>query len=295
MSEVDWALWRSFLAVMRAGSLSGAARALGLAQPTLGRHIEGLEASLGAALFTRSPGGLRPTETALALAPNAEAMASAAAALARAASGALDAPAGAIRLTASDIVGAEVLPLILADFGDRWREIEIELSLSNRQEDLLRRDADIAVRMAEPSQGALLARRVGETPIRLYAHRAYLQRRGEPRSIADLAGHSFIGPDRETVPTEVAAEVGVPLGRGFFALRSDSGLSQLAALRAGFGICACQAPLAARDPNLVLILEGVLTMAIPMYVVMHEDLKRVRRMRLMFDHLYEGLRAYLSG
>ncbi|MGH6987511.1 MAG: LysR family transcriptional regulator, partial [Caulobacteraceae bacterium] len=121
MSEVDWALWRSFLAVMRAGSLSGAARALGLAQPTLGRHIEGLEASLGAALFTRSPGGLRPTETALALAPNAEAMASAAAALARAASGALDAPAGAIRLTASDIVGAEVLPLILADFGDRWR------------------------------------------------------------------------------------------------------------------------------------------------------------------------------
>ncbi len=188
MSEVDWALWRSFLAVMRAGSLSGAARALGLAQPTLGRHIEGLEASLGAALFTRSPGGLRPTETALALAPNAEAMASAAAALARAASGALDAPAGAIRLTASDIVGAEVLPLILADFGDRWREIEIELSLSNRQEDLLRRDADIAVRMAEPSQGALLARRVGETPIRLYAHRAYLQRRGEPRAIAALAG-----------------------------------------------------------------------------------------------------------
>ncbi len=291
----DWDLYRSFLAVLESGSLSGAARSLAIAQPTVGRHIETLEQALnGTTLFTRSPGGLRPTEAALALAPHAQAMAAAAEALVRTASGEATGVRGVIRVTASDIVGAEILPAILTDFRERYPEVSIELVLSNRQEDLLRRDADIAVRMARPIQNALTARRVGAVRIGLYAHRSYLQKHGVPRSMADLAGHTLIGYDRIQPPRDALDQIDVDVTRVLFALRSDSDLAQLAAMRAGFGICACQPAIAKRDPNLVPILPEAFGFHIEAWVVMHEDLKSSRRMRLMFDHLVEGMKAYVD-
>src|SRR5580692_11497586 len=138
----DWDLYRSFLAVLAEGSLSAAARRLGLTQLTLGPHVE--------------------------------AMAAAAEALLRTASGEIDAARGVVRITTSDIMGAEVLPAILTGFHEQWPEVTIELVLSNRQEDLLRRDADIAVRMARPRQEALVARHVGDVTVRLFAHERYL-------------------------------------------------------------------------------------------------------------------------
>jgi DNA-binding transcriptional LysR family regulator len=292
----DWALYRSFLAVVDTGSLSGAARSLGIAQPTVGRHIEALEEALGGvALFTRSPGGLRPTETALALAPHAETMASAARALIRAASGEAHAARGVARVTASEIVGAEVLPPILTDFRETWPDIDIELVLSNRQEDLLRRDADIAVRMARPTQGALFAKRVGTVRLTFFAHRAYLQKHGEPTSLTELAGHTLIGYDRVAPPLEALKDVEFPISREIFSLRTDNDLAQLAALRAGFGICPCQPGVARRDPNLVPVLPGAFGFDLEVWVVMHEDLKANRRMRLLFDHLVEALLAYVAA
>ncbi|MDQ2861438.1 MAG: LysR family transcriptional regulator [Pseudomonadota bacterium] len=290
-----WDLYRAFLAVLEAGSLSGAARALGVAQPTVGRHIEALESALGGALFTRSSGGLRPTEAALSLAPHAQAMSAAAETLIRTASGEADAVRGAVRVTASDIVGAEVLPAILTDFRERHGEVTIELALSNRQEDLLRRDADIAVRMARPTQGALFARRVGSIHLNFYAHHRYLQKHGEPRTLDDLAAHALIGYDRLAPPQEALKAVGFEVSRDLFALRTDSDLAQLAALRAGFGICACQPAIARRDPNLVPILVDAFGFDLEAWVVMHEDLKASRRMRLMFDHLAAGLKAYVAA
>src|SRR5271154_1576542 len=139
----SWDHYRTLLAVLDQGSLSGAARTLGLTQPTVGRHVEALESELGTPLFTRSPGGLAPTEAALALKPHAEAMASAAQALLRTASGEAAGERGAGRITASEIVGAEVLPPILADFHEAHPGVAVELALNNRLEDLLRRDADI--------------------------------------------------------------------------------------------------------------------------------------------------------
>jgi DNA-binding transcriptional LysR family regulator len=291
-----WDLYRSFLAVLDAGSLSGAARALGLAQPTVGRHVEALEDALGgAALFTRSPGGLRPTEAALALRPHAEAMAAAARTLIRTASGEAGSVRGAVRLTASDIVGAEVLPPILTEFRERHGEVTVELALSNRQEDLLRRDADIAVRMARPTQNALFARRIGAVRLNMYAHRSYLQRHGEPRTLGELAGHTLIGYDRAQPPREALRQIGINVSRDLFALRTDSELAQLAALRAGFGLCPCQPAIARRDPNLVPVLQDQFGFDLEVWVVMHEDLKASRRMRLMFDHLVEGLSAYVAA
>ena len=168
----SWDHYRTLLEVLAEGSLSGAARTLGLSQPTVGRHIEALEAELGTPLFTRSTGGLAPTDAALALRPHAEAMAAAAEALVRTASGERNAVRGVIRVTAAEIVGVEVLPPMLTSFHETYPDVTIELALANRQEDLLRREADIAVRMVRPSQGALLARRVGPFPrLGLYAHR----------------------------------------------------------------------------------------------------------------------------
>jgi DNA-binding transcriptional LysR family regulator len=257
--------------------------------------VEALEQALGGgALFTRSPGGLRPTEGALALAPHAKAMSVAARTLVRTASGDAGSVRGAVRLTASDIVGVEVLPPMLTRFRERHGEVAVELALSNRVEDLLRGEADIAVRMARPTQGALFARRIGAVRLTMYAHRRYLQRHGEPRTLGELGGHTLIGYDRLAPSRETLEQIGIEVSRELFALRTDSELAQLAALRAGFGIGPCQPAIARSDPNLVPILQGEFGFGLEVWVVMHEDLKASRRMRLLFDHLVEGLKAYVA-
>ncbi|ABM47786.1 bacterial regulatory helix-turn-helix, lysR family protein [Burkholderia mallei NCTC 10247] len=149
-SEIGWELYRSFLGVLREGSLSGAARALGLTQPTVGRHVAALEAALRVPLFTRSSSGLMPTDVALALRAHAEAMESTADALARAATSFGEDVRGVVRISASDVVGVEVLPPIVARLRQRHPALTVELALTNRVQDLLRREADIAVRMTRP-------------------------------------------------------------------------------------------------------------------------------------------------
>ncbi len=289
----NWDELRTFVEVARDGSLSAAARRLGLTPPTVGRHIDGLEAALGATLFTRSPRGLTPTPAALALGPHAEAMAAAAAALGRAASGEATADRGAVRVTASDVIGCEVLPPILAAFHAEHPGIAIELTLTNRNEDLARRDADIAVRMVRPTQSGLVARRIGSSRIKLYAHRDYLGRFGEPRSLADLASHCVIGFDRDSRTFRGAGDFAQRLTREDFGFRCDNDLAQLAALRAGAGIGGCQENIARRTPELVAVLPNALQYALEVWLVMHEGLKATRRVRLLFDHLAAGLTTYL--
>jgi DNA-binding transcriptional LysR family regulator len=292
MAEPDWTHYRAFLAVLREGSLSGAARALGLAQPTLGRQIAELERALGAALFIRSSRGLLPTDAARDIAPHANAMAAAAGAMMRAASGGADDATGVVRITASEIVGAEVLPPLLAQFRRANPGVKIELALSNRVEDLLRGEADIAVRMARPSQEALVARRVGSASLGLYAHRLYLATAPPLTTLAALTrDHTLIGFDRET-PFLRELMARLPVGRDQFALRSDSDLAQLAAIRAGFGVGLIQHGIARRDPDLVAILPGQIEFSLEIWLALHEDLRASRRLRLMMDHLATGLAEY---
>jgi DNA-binding transcriptional LysR family regulator len=291
--ETAWETLRSFLAVVSDGSLSEAARRLALTQPTVGRHIDALEAVLGATLFTRSPRGLIPTPAALDLVPHAEAMSAAAAALARAASGAAATERGTVRVTASELVGCEVLPALLANFRRLHPFIAIELALNNRQEDLLRRDADIAVRMTRPTQKALVARRIGTLRIGLYAHRDYVASFGLPSSVDDLETHCLIGFDRDDTAFRSVGATAPLITREMFGFRADSDLAQLAALRAGVGIGGCQANLARRLPELVPVLPKALQFSIEMWLAMHEGLKATRRVRLLFDHLALGLAAYV--
>ncbi|MGO8797839.1 MAG: LysR family transcriptional regulator [Roseiarcus sp.] len=293
--EPQWDALRTFGEVMRDGSLSGAARKLSLSQPTVGRHIDALEEALGLALFTRSPRGLTPSQGALDLAPHVETMIAAAAALRRAAAGEAGTEGGVVRVTASEIVGCEALPAIFASFHAAHPGVALELALSNRNADLARRDADIAVRMIRPTQSALIARRIGRSPIGLYAHRDYLARYGTPRTLADLAGHCVIGFDEDDRAFRVVGAALGSLSRESFGFRCDSDLAQLAALRAGVGIGGCQEAIARRTPKLVAVLPGAFRYALEMWLVMHENSKATRRVRLAFDHLAEGLRDYLRA
>ena len=294
MMNLDWEHHRAFLAVLDEASLSGAARALRLAQPTVRRRIEELEQALGTTLFTRSPSGLQPTEAALALADSARAMAHAAAAFVRTATARPGEVEGLVRITASEIVSIEVLPPILAELRMAHPRIAIALSPSNRLEDVLRREADIAVRMTPPRQDALIARRIGAIPLGLHAHRAYLARAGTPQSLEELRAHAIIGVERDSPVLAALRTRGFPIDVRDFAFRSENDLAQLAAIRAGLGIGFCQVPLAARDPALVPLFGDQFVLDLETWVVTHEDLRSAPPVRAVFDALVTGLAAYIG-
>ncbi len=291
----NWELYRSFLAVARLGSLSAAARSLDTTQSTVGRHIDALEKQLKTALFGRSPAGLIPNSIALELVPHAEAMAAAADAFIRRASGESDMKQGTVRITASEVIGAEVLPGLLLPFHREHPEITLELALTNEPENMLRRDADIAIRMFRPTQGALIASRVGPVAIGLYAHRSYADAVGLPKKFEQLDGHTLIGYDRNLFAIQSAQRLGLQLTRDQFNIRCDNELAQISALRAGLGIGACQKPIAARDKNLLPVLPKVIALELDMWVVMQEDMRNCYRVKLLFDYLKNVLAGYCAA
>jgi DNA-binding transcriptional LysR family regulator len=293
--KISWELYRSFLAVLRAGSLSGAARELGVAQPTLGRHVAALEAALGQALFTRAQTGFLATDAARALQPYAEAMESTAAALLRVAESKGEAGVhGTVRITASKVICVEVLPPMLARLQADHPALKLELVASDQVQDLLHREADIAVRMVRPEQNQLIARRIGTIPLGLHASRDYLARAGMPASLAALGTHTLIGPDKETAYLRSVMAAMPGLARENFALRCDDHLGQLALIRAGAGIGMCQAPIAARDPNLVRLFPAQVSLPLETWLSMHEDLRHTPRYRVCFDALVAALSAYAA-
>ena len=288
----SWDHFRSFLAVLDEGSLSAAARTLGLTQPTVGRHIEALEAMFGTALFLRIPQGLLPTDTALAMRPQAEVMAASSATLARIASGAHQNAQGTVRISASEIVAIEILPPVLASLQESHPKLEIELSLSDKVEDLLRHQADIAVRMVAPQQGNLLSQRIGTIRIGFHAHKSYLAKHGTPVTLEDLHQHRLIGFDRHLAYIRDILKMRPDLAQIHFAFRCDSNAAQFAAIRSGAGIGMCQTTLAKRHDDLVEVLPNQLNINLDTYVVMHEDLKHSPRCRVTFDAIVNGLKAY---
>ncbi|MBC7974445.1 MAG: LysR family transcriptional regulator [Myxococcales bacterium] len=293
-AEPSWELYRTFLAVVREGSLSAAARGLGLAQPTARRRIEELEEALDVVLFTRASNGLVPTEAAIATVPHAEAMAAAAQAMVRTLSAPADAERGTVRITASEIVGVEVLPGLLAPLLAVHPLLQVEIVATNRSQDMLRRDADIAIRMIAPTQSSLVARRAATIPVGLFASTAYLAKHPAPRRPSELREHALVGADTQRGLIDALAASGIVTTRRDFVVRTDSDVAQLAAVRAGIGIGVCQVPLAARTHALVRVLSAF-EVPLGAWVVMHEDQRTQRRVRLVFDHLFGELAAYAVG
>lgn len=294
-TEIGWDHYRSLLAVLTEGSLSGAARALGITQPTVGRHVAALEAALEQPLFTRTQAGLVPTDAARALQGYAASMHSTAAALEREAFSQGQGVQGTVRVSASEVVGVEVLPPALARLRREYPQLRIELVATNRVQDLLRREADIAIRMAMPRQTALVARRIGPVELGLFADAGYLAQHGTPAALADLQDHALIGFDQETPFLRAARSTFAAWNREAFALRSDSDLAQLAMIRAGCGIGICQAALARRTGNLVRILPEAFSFPLETWVTMHGDLRGSRRCKVVFDAMVECLQRHVGG
>lgn len=294
-SQIDWNLYRSFLAVMSEGSLSAAARLLGSTQPSVGRHVATLERALGAPLFTRGPDGLKPTATALELQGPAQAMAAAAQHAVRVASGGEQEQRGTVRITASQIVGGEVLPELLTRYQAQHPMITLELVLNNKMEDLLKREADIAVRMERPTQKALIAKRMGRVDIGLFAHQRYVRARGMPRHLLEMAQHALIGADQDPIATRLGQQRGIPITRDMFTFRCDNDLAQMAAIRSGMGIGGMQIGIARRAPQLMPVMPELVTFQIDMWLVMHEDQRQNQRVMALYRYLTQELSAYAAS
>lgn len=293
--EIDWALWRSFLAVAETGSLSAGARALGLTQPTVGRHIDVLEAAVGQSLFVRTPQGLSVTEVAAGLIPDVLAMRMTADSLARRAGSAPDMAVGTVRIAASHVVGAEVLPTALSPLLASHPGLAVELVLSNDRADLVRHAADLAVRMVRPSQARLVARRLGRVPLGLFASRAYLDRAGRPERAEDLRAHVLIGPDGDPAALAGLEAFGGLLGRQDLRLRTDSEAAQIASIRAGVGIGMMQAGIAARTGDLIPVLPDLVGWSLDAWLVQHDDVRRLPMVRLVAMHLADVLPVLLRA
>lgn len=277
------------------GSLSAAARELGLTQPTLGRHIEALEEMLGQQLFTRSQQGLTPSEAALALKPFAEMLAATSAALVRAAADTRGRVRGTVRISASEMIGVEVLPPIVARLQEDHPDLEVELSTTDTVEDVLNREADIAVRMTEPTQKALIARHIGAIPLGMFAHKRYLARHGRPAAWTELAKHRFIGYDRQGAFARTFLKRIPDFEHARLTFRADSNLAQFAAVKAACAIGICQVNLAREVDDLVRLFADEFELPLPAWIVMHEDLRDSPRCRAAFDALVRGLTAYVAN
>jgi len=293
--EPDWSLWRSFAAVVEHGSLSGAARALGLSQPTLGRHIEALEEALGQSLFERTLGGLRANEAALRLYEPVQVAQEALAQASMVAEGALAAVGGTVRVTASDMVSNYVLPPILRMVRERHPRIAVEIVPSDSAENLLLREADIAVRMFRPRQLELVTKRLADIPLVPCAHQDYVARNGLPRTREALAEHDLIGFDRSDAIIMHAGRLGIPLARENFVLRTDDQTVGWELMKAGLGIGFAQAPLVAKTPGMVVVPIDLAVPPLEIWLTTHKELFTSHRIRAVYDILAEGLSAYVSG
>lgn len=282
--EPRWDQWQVFLALAEGGSTAAAARRLGLTQPTLSRQLTALEARVGMALFERHARGLRLTARGEALLPAARQMREAAQGLGLLLAARDESLAGTVRLTASEVISAHFLPPVLASLRAKHPEIQIELVATDEIQDLIARNADIALRMSRPEGETLIARRLRDWPLGLFAHPSYLERRGLP-TLQTLDQHSWLGQDRGTRLIEGFRTAGFDVDAGFFAWRCDNALVNWEACRAGLGVIVGLQELAARDPQLVRVLTELPVPPLPMWLTAHRELRDTPRLRLVFDTL----------
>ncbi|MEO0750424.1 MAG: LysR family transcriptional regulator [Pseudomonadota bacterium] len=286
----DWNQVRAFLATAEEGSFSGAARALKSTQPTIGRQIADLEAQLGVTLVERSVRGPKLTEAGLDLLEHVRMMAEAASLISMSATAHSEDIAGTVTVTASDLLSAQSLPGLLAPLRDSNPGIRIKIVASNHLENLLEREADIAVRHVRPEQAELIARHVGDFHAGLYAAKSYLDRTGRPTTPREVADHAFVGhpdPDRLLAPMH---GLGIPLRLDNFVMSSDNGVVIWELLRAGLGISVLPDALCDPDPALERVLPDLPPFQFPIWLVTHRELQTSRRIRIVFDLLVRGFR-----
>ena len=286
----DWDLARAFLAAVDEGSFSAAARALGVAQPTVGRKVAALEEALGVALVQRTGGPFAPTAAGEALVVHLREMQESAArasrvALARSLS--LD---GTVTITASQLISAHLLPPVVARLREAHPDIDVRLVASNAVRDLRKREADIAVRNVKPKEAELVARKIGDRVARAYATPAYLARLGHPQRVAELTGAEYLAFEQTDVMRAHMERLGIPVGARSFPIVTDDHLVQWELAKRGLGICFVMEEVGDAEPSVRRVVPDFPPLPVPLWLVAHHELVTTRRIRVVFDLLAEELK-----
>jgi DNA-binding transcriptional LysR family regulator len=289
MNNLDWNQLKAFLETAETGSLSAAARKLGLTQPTLSRQVAAIEQSMGVTLFERVGKTMALTPTGLDLLEHARAMGAAAEALDLAATGRSQAVGGVVSVSASDAVATFLLPPLVKKLRDREPGIAVEVIPSNALSDLLRREADIAVRHVKPEQPELIARHLREASAHFYASEEWVKTHGHPRSAEEATRLPFVGSDRSGQYLAYLRMHGLPLSEANFSCYADHSVAHWALVRQGMGIGAMMEEIARDTPRVVRVLDDVPPVHFPIWLVSHRELRTSRRIRVVFEALAQGL------
>lgn len=288
-SAFDWNQARAFLVTAEEGSLSAAARALGLTQPTLSRQVAGLEEALGVTLFERTSRALLLTQSGVELLAHFRTMGDAANTISLAATGQSEAVTGHVLISATDMMATYFLPPILMKLRKTAPDLQIEIIASNEVSDLRRREADIAIRHGRPTDEALFARRLRDTTAHLFASKQYLDEVGRPKSLADLSRLTFVGFDQPELRLGLMASRGINLTTANFNFSTSSAPLMLELVRQGFGIGMLPVEIGEAYPELENPSSEFEPLSIETWLVAHRELKTNLRIRVVFDLLAEGI------
>ncbi len=286
----DWNRARAFLVTAEEGSLSAAARALGMTQPTLGRQVNALEEELGVTLFERVPHGLVLTESGLELIDTVRSMGQAASELSLRASGQSQRLEGNACISATELDAAHYLPRILEKLKTAEPGIDIEIVVSNDVSDLKRREADIALRNFRPTQPDLIVRKLREEPIWLYGTPEYLAAFGQPTSAEQLTELSIIGYERTERFLSLYHKKDFPLTVANIPFVSRNYVMQMSLIQQGLGVGMLSEDIGDAEPTLIRAFEqfGPL-IHVPLWLVCHRELHTSLRVRRVFDFLVDGI------
>lgn len=290
----DWNHLRAFLATAESGSLSAAARELGQTQPTLSRQVTALEEELGVMLFERVGRALELTTTGIELLEHVRKMGEAAHHVSLVASGQSQTIAGDIRITASDVFSAHLLPPVLHRLREEAPELNIDIVAANDIQDLMRREADIAIRHVRPEQPDLIAKLIGEPKAHFYAHASYLQKHGRPQTVEELSNLDFISYGNPKEMIEFMTPLGLSLTLDNFRVGSSNGLVAWQYCCEGLGVSVMGESIASKTPNMEQIMPELPAVQFPMWLVTHRELNTSRRIRLVFDLLADYLKKSVS-
>ncbi len=291
VNRLDWSHIRTFVAVAETGSLTAAAKLLGQSQPTVGRHIKSAEMALGMELFTRGIGGLMLTEAGLSLLKPAQDMAAASAQLESLAVGRDTRLSGTVRITASVVVSHYLLPSIIAEIRAQEPGIEIELFPSDVTENLIFREADIAVRMYRPKQLDIIAKHICDQPMALYATPGLLEGSAFPQSLEDLASLPFVGFDRSDMIIRIMRDLGYRVDRHFFGVRCDDQATYWELVCAGCGVGAIQTAIGDKEPRVERLNFQPELPSLPVWLAAPEALRKNTRIKRVWDLLIERLNS----
>lgn len=287
--KFDWNRARAFLVTAEEGSLSAAAKALDMTQPTLGRQVSALEAELGIVLFERTNTGLILTKSGADLLTQVKTMGEAATNLSLIASGHVDNIEGNVCISATEMMAAFVLPPIIKELRETWPKITIELIASSGSSDLVRREADIAIRNYRPKQQDLIAKRVNDTQGHLYATKAYIEALDHPQVPQDLNNAIFLGNDHSNQVINYLKKFDFQLSETNFPVLVDNHLVQWEMVKQGLGIGFMQTSLGDKEPMVERVLPKFSAFKNETWLVAHRELKTSRIIRAVFDHLAQTL------